>query len=165
MRFINPIAKQSDEECLRTLRELRSWVRELSSVDKRLSYITRYAVITTSGALERSFKTIIADYVTHGEPAYIDEYITRTLRRSSMNPSVEAIVKTLVQFDSGWKDSFNRAINSLPHGARDKDALTSLVEIRNKIAHGAPVIVSFNDVVQYYVHARNVVAQLEVVLR
>lgn len=165
MHFLNPTAKVADEECLRTLQELRSWVRGLPTVDMRIRHITRYAAIVCTGTLERAFKHIIADYVARNCPAYIDTFVTNTIRTSSRNPSYEEILKVLALFDDNWKDVFKQRVAKLPYSKRDLDSLKSLVSVRNHVAHGGSISVGFIDVMDYYCRARSIVLQLETFLK
>lgn len=163
MTFQNPEANRNDRDCISTLHEMRTLLRNVSGTDPLHKHITRYVVIVCSGAIEREFKSIIADFVSVGCSAQVNNYFDLTVRQSPTNPYTENIKKLLKKFDDNWASQFGQLINVSPR--RNIDALKSLVDNRNQVAHGHPISTTFNDVVKFYCRSRNVIGILEKILR
>ena len=124
-------------------------------------YISKYSIIRACGAIEVSFKSIIADSCTFGANSQISTYLNKTIRESSSNPSYDNICKKLKLFDQNWakqfKDKVGESINPL------KDSLKSLVEVRNDFAHGGNPTITMNDIIQYYKHGKEVIEILDTI--
>ena len=73
-----------------------------------------------------------------------------------------SIKKTLKIFDDTWASQFGQLLGASPQ--RNLGALRSLVENRNQVAHGHQISATFNNVLEFYCLARNVVGLLERVL-
>lgn len=162
MLYKNQNALQSDQACLKALHELRRWHRSTESWDSINRYINEYAVILCSGAMERSFKSIVADFVSEGCSSEVCQYLDESIRKCSVNPRIEEIKKILKKFNSSWKNAFGEEVKKLP--PRCSESLKSLVEDRNHVAHGGTIASSFSDIVGYYCQARRVVSKLEDIL-
>lgn len=162
MRFLNINAKRNDQDCRKVIHELHVKIKTLAPTDSLNHHFTKYAAIICSGALERSFKSIIADYVTKNATPQICEFIDRKIRRASTNPRLDAISAVLKEFDDNWNSQYKNLVARF--SSRKTDALRSLVENRNAVAHGLPIAVSFFDIAHYYYNARDVIGALELVL-
>lgn len=162
MRFKNKNADAADASCRKVLHELRTCVSGMKSVDPMVRHITNYAIVVSSGALERAAKDIIADYISETKSQSLLNYIDKTIRQNSMNPSIWAICKMLDKFDMGWGALFEKQTKKLPEATRR--ALGSIVSGRNSIAHGQPQTAAFANIVSYYCRSRLVIKEIENVL-
>lgn len=162
MLYRNTNARDIDANCRVTLHDLHVRLKPVPSTDTLHGHFTRYAVIVCSGALERAFKCIIADYVTTGASNQLCGFIDKIVRQASTNPRLDEIKKLLGAFDSNWLSAYKLGISQLSQ--RNKDALMSIVENRNKVAHGGFITASFYDIAEYYYLARRVIGKLEDVL-
>lgn len=162
MTFKNFEANRSDRDCLSTLREMRNLLRRVSGTDPLHRHITRYVVVVCSGAIEREYKSIIADFVSMGCSIQLNNYIDLAIRQSPTNPYSDSIKKTLKKFDETWASQYGQLLNA--SSPRNLSALKSLVEDRNQVAHGHQISTTFTDVLEFYCRARNVVGLLERVL-
>ena len=160
--YKNVYARNADRMCRQTLHTLHLAVKKLSPTDPLLQHYTQYAIVVCSGALERSFKSIISDYVSVGANLAIQNYINRSIRKASSNPSVSAIKRTLDFFEMGWGAAFESNVKSMPE--KNRQALGSIVGDRNSIAHGNQVTVSFGNIIIYYYRARMIIRELELIL-
>lgn len=162
MLYRNRNARNIDEKCREVLRDLRFKLKLVPPTDTLHRHFTHYAVVVCSGALERAFKSIIADYVTIGANIQLCEFIDKKIRQSSCNPRLDEIKKLLGAFDDNWLVAYKGCLSQLSQ--RNRDALASIVENRNKVAHGGTITASFYDIAKYYYLARVVVGKLEDVL-
>ena len=152
-----------DRDCISTMREIRGRMRK-KPFDAFNVHLIRYAVIICAGAVERAYKSIIADYVTQNASAENDRYVNTVVRNSKNNPRLQNINALLKQFNEKWNDDFNREIKVRASYNMDVQNLASLVEARNDVAHGKSVTCSLEDIIRYYLSARQLVSKLEVVL-
>ena len=162
MVYKNINARSIDKQCRVALHDLHVRLKGVSPTNTLHNHFVRYAVIVCSGALEKAFKCIIADYVTNGANAQLCEYIDRNVRQSSKNPRLDEIKKLLGEFDSDWLSAYKAIVSQVSQ--RSKDALKSIVDNRNIVAHGGAIGASFYDIARYYYSARIVVGKLEDVL-
>ena len=160
--YSNLSAANADRLCRQTLHVLHKAIKKIAATDPLVGHYTQYAIIVCSGALERSFKAIISDYVAKGAISPIANYIDKTIRRASSNPSVYAIRKVLDLFDMGWGKKFEDNVKMLPE--KNRHALGSIVGHRNSIAHGNQVTISLGNVFIYYYRARVIIRELESIL-
>ena len=159
MTYSNKSARQIDRDCLSALKLLRAQTRLLKPFDPVQQHIVRYAVVLSSGAIERSVKGIIVDLVGQGASVEVMNYLSATILDGGMNPHEDKISRLLKRFKVQWASNFNSLMKSVV--PRCRSGLKSLVDNRNAVAHGKPISISFKDVLSYYCGARNVVAELE----
>jgi len=123
------------QNCKSELNVIKSLLSGLGDAALPTSYVKKYAVIRATGAIETSFKTIIADKVDRGSHIQVKNFIKRKVRASSCNPSLGMIESMICEFDSRWKDKFDELL-ALEDRPTLKGALTELVKARNDFAHG-----------------------------
>lgn len=163
MIFRNSEANRNDRECISTLHEMRSLLRRVSGTDPLHRHVTRYVVVVCSGAIECEFKSIVADFVSVRCSVQVNNYLDLNIRQAPTNPYSDNIKKLLKKFDDNWAAQFGQHIQVTPK--QNIDALKSLVDNRNQVAHGHQISTTFNDVVKFYCRSRNVIGILEKVLR
>ena len=144
----NENAQDSIDSCLPELSKIETLIEFLGHTSPVIPYLTKYAIIRACGTIEYSFKTIIADLHT-GSPQVLN-YIDKTIRSSSMNPSLDNISRTLKQFDDNWKTDFKNKLNTHEHSDRLKTSLNSLNSARNSFAHGQTSTATFENIKSYF---------------
>ena len=111
----------------------------------------RYLCVLVSGYLEITIRTI---YRTYGEACAnpnVARYVARQLN-GFQNPRMEPIVQLAGSFNAEWGEQLKAATDG-----EIKDAVDSLIDLRNSIAHGRDVDVTYARVRDYYERARRLV--------
>ena len=109
--------------------------------------------IWTCAYLEHTFRDRLLEYSSQRSDEATANYVRNQVRRVR-NPSVGKMCEVLGHFDAAWKEQFrDRA------GEQMLDSITSIVQQRNRIAHGAETDVTVR---QIYAHFRRVRALGEV---
>lgn len=150
-------------DCLNELQGIESLINGLGHLSKPVPFLTKYAVIKSCGTIESAFKTIIAD-VHSNQSVQIQNYIDKTIRESSMNPSQDNICSTLKRFDSNWNTQFKSQLNAHSNSQQLKDSLKSLNEARNTFAHGGNINQSFQTIKDYFTDSVEVIKIMDSVV-
>lgn len=141
----NEEVTHSVDDCRTEMKKLRTLIDREGTLSPITHYLTKYAAIRCCGALEQGYKSIIADYYEQYAPE-LAKFISTHVRESSMNPSFGNIMKILHAFDDDKADAFKRSAARLANAKMLQASLESLNDIRNSIAHGLSVTVSFNEI-------------------
>jgi hypothetical protein len=123
-------------------------------------YLKKYSVIRASGSIEFAFKMVIADRVDQGSHEQARNFVRAKVRNTSKNPKLGAIESSLAEFDPRWSKRFNELV-SLANRARLSGALTSLVNARNKFAHGGDSDISIESIIEHFRDGAKVIAFLD----
>lgn len=149
----NTKAQERHTECLQQMQDMKA-VIDAAPLDISARLLTRYSVILCCGTIERCFKGIISDYFTFHPQ--VSNFVNRHVYKTSMNPSWDDISGVLKSFDDAWKLQFKQRSKE-----ENKSALNSLVDARNKVAHGENMNHSFNEILQYYNRAWEIIVILD----
>lgn len=154
------------EECMRKLNDcrdeltnIRTWINK-NQLDSNVKYLVSYSVVRSSGVIEQVYKQMIYDFLSDQSKDETQYYLEKQIIDSSSNPSVHLMLKMLEQFDTERKKQFDNATK----GIQEKGDLTSLVNLRNDIAHGRTNNPSINLVQQYFESGVVILNKLEAVL-
>lgn len=120
-----------------------------------LSDFARYLCVLVSGFLEQAVVELLIEYARRHSNKQIQRHIDRTLRRKISNLNSQKLVQLLGAFDQEWSESLKRFLIDEP-----KDAVDSVINLRNAIAHGRPVGLTMTRIQKYYDHVKNVVDQI-----
>ena len=108
------------------------------------SDLARYLCILVSGYLEQAVRELTLEYVRQRSHPSVQRYVEAHLNRVT-NVNSQRLVTLLGSFDPDWrKDMELYLIDEL------KDAVDSIVSLRNSISHGHSVGVTIVRVVDYY---------------
>ena len=121
------------------------------------SYLAKFLVVFICGIYEEIVEEIINEMVakvTNNNPE-VCKFIQDHLRYRFRNPDMNNIVKLLKQFNDSWETT----LLALPRIARD--ALNSIVENKNAIAHGQQTVLTIADVKRYYIDSRVVIEKID----
>lgn len=119
------------------------------------SYFARFLVVFTCGIYEEAIETIVNEWVLRLGSPEISRYISKSLYYGFQNPKVKKLSGLLKDFNPAWKTS----INSLPQVSRD--ALDSIVDDKNALAHGNTCNITLNDAIKYYTDSRIIVETID----
>lgn len=150
--------------CEFELNDVQGIINTLGVTSSAVPYLTKYAVVRACGAIEVSFKAVIADYCSHRSKKQVKRFIDRRIREGSANPTIENMHRFLVDFDAGWKTAFKEALELEPNKAKLMTSLQSLVDARNDFAHGGNPTTSMVDVITYFGHAKRVIEIMDSVV-
>ena len=151
-------------QCRSELDHVEASIVTLGVMSPVAPYLTKYAVVRACGAVEVSFKALVADFCSKRSKKQVKRYIGLKIVRSSTNPSHDKIVEMLSQFDDNWQKTFKANIGSDPNKAQLLSSLQSLVDARNEFAHGGSPTLSINDVIKHFEHARKVLEHVDTVI-
>lgn len=150
--------------CRAELVHVQTTISTLGLTSSVVPYLTKYAVIRACGAIEVSFKALIADYCAKRSKKQVKRFLQVRIRRGSSNPSQKNILELLGQFDEDWKRNFKSRLRADPDRQRLLNSLQSLVDARNEFAHGGSPTLSIGDVVQHFDSAYRVVEYVDAVV-
>ena len=124
-------------------------------------YLTRYSIIRACGAIETSFKSLIADYCSYRSKKQVKTFIDLRVRGTSSNPSYDNICRLLKAFDSNWHIDFKNEINNHPRKNNLMTSLQSLVNARNDFAHGGHPSTSMSNLITYFKDSKEIIEVLD----
>lgn len=131
-------------------------VKALTSQDNEVqSDFARYLCVLVSGFVETAVSELAAQYCTSRSGPQVSNYARSQLAKLQ-NVKTERLLQFVGAFDATWRTE----LESFMDGAR-KDALDSVVDLRNKIAHGESVGVTYTRISNYYSQIKQAIDFLE----
>jgi hypothetical protein len=116
-----------------------------------ISDFSRYLCILVSGYLEKALYELVVDHARRvGAPSLVRFIDQRT--RKFTNAKSAKIFELVGDFDPDWRRSLEEILSD-----DLKDAVDSVVSLRNKIAHGESVGVTYVQIQDYYTRVQKVV--------
>ncbi len=116
--------------------------------------LSRFLCILISGWFEKSLRELLLEFVRRTAAAPIQNYMRVSLDRLT-NIKKGKLLDTLGSFDARWRDEFDGFLID-----QREAALTSIVALRNDIAHGGAAAISFATVREYYSSIEEIVERL-----
>ena len=116
-----------------------------------LSDFARYLCVLVSGYLESAIAELALEHCRHRCSPTVLSYVDAQLGRFQ-NPNAERVLQLLGAFDPLWRTDLETFIS----GER-KDAIDSVVALRNKIAHGESVGITYRRIKDYYTRTKEVI--------
>jgi hypothetical protein len=132
-----------------------SAVRKLAPASENieeLSHFGRYFAVVACGLLEKLVRKIFEDFAACNARPEVASYVGQRIKRYSDVGSAE-LVAFVSAFSTEWGERLRLFLDG-EHG----DALDSLKNVRNNVAHGENVGISLGSVDRYY---QSVVATVE----
>lgn len=130
------------------LQRLRTLIEQGSNATTDLNIVShwgRYLCIMAAGFLEQSIQTIYQDFANRSAPPRVARYVSRRLRRVR-NPNAEEFLQTAGHFDNQWRLDLQEFFS---RDARPKEAINSIMSLRNNIAHGGSASIAPHTVRDY----------------
>ena len=118
-------------------------------LDRTNQYILKYAAIFSCGVVEQIVKKIIVDNLSKNSNRFAKYFFSEWLFDHGLNPKYSEIVKHLGRMDVDVKNDIKK-IFQRSEMKRFENSLNSLVELRNKISHGADITVGIKDIREYF---------------
>lgn len=142
--------------CYYELRDI-SQIIEKNLLNSSNNYLNRYAIIRACGAIESSFKRILADYLINHANGHIDieDYLDKIIIKSSTNPALAKIQQCASNISKTKGSKYSKKIESINkiEFSSKKAALSSLVDDRNNFAHGGTPNTSVARTLNYFKQA------------
>lgn len=115
----------------------------------------QHLIIVSCGYIEVRVRQILDSYTQKTADERVVRFVQKHLK-NYRNPRPDRIIELLRAFDDDWGDK-------LSEFWRDdiRDALNSLVELRNAAAHGRSITTGWRDICEYANRAKKIVCFLE----
>ncbi len=114
----------------------------------------RYLCILVSGYVEKAVVALVLAYCRTTSSPNVQRYVESRIKRLA-NVNKESLLQLMGNFDTDWRTQIEAFVTD-----EREAALNSVVDLRNQIAHGNPVAVSFNQIRDYYAHIRDIISKL-----
>ncbi len=118
----------------------------------------KYLCILAYGLLENSIKAIYGDFVRNSSSPQVARYATTRLD-SIRNANANRFIQTASGFSEEWGRNLTEFLNS--EGGKRKNAIDSITNSRNRIAHGRATAISVIQVRDYLGRAIEVIDFIE----
>ncbi len=130
-------------------------VKEFTDNSELQAQWSRYLCILVAGFIEKSLQEILYKYTNDKAAPNIGNYVYSRLKRFT-NPNMEDILTLLGAFHIEWR----LKTESLAEGEM-KDAVDSVIALRNPIAHGENTGISYVTIKEYYQSILKLVKHIE----
>ena len=137
-------------------RELSRQIKYLTSLLKRTGKATddvellghwgRYLCVLAAGFLENSIYEVYGEFVRRASSPAVAQFAESRLERIN-NPNARRFVETAGSFKREWAEGLESFLNE--DDERRRNAINSIMDNRNKIAHGGRVQISVARVREY----------------
>lgn len=118
------------------------------------SDLARYLCVLVSGYLETATVEWLLHHSRDGSRPTIQKYVESKLKRFT-NANASKITALMASWDSDWHSEMNDFLVD-----EKKDAVDSVIALRNNIAHGQWVGVTLNRISKYYIEVDKVVTKI-----
>jgi len=144
-------------EVIRLKQRLDATFKRVSDLDDDLelqSDFARYLCVLVSGYLETAVAELVLEHARNAGRPSLQRFVELKTRRFT-NANAQRLKDLLGSFDTDWRGSLETLlVDDL------KDAVDSIVGLRNRIAHGDSVGVTFQRVSDYYRRIQRVVERI-----
>lgn len=123
-----------------------------------LGHLGRYLCVLTAGFLENSIQEVYTEFVRAASSPAVARFAESKLERIN-NPNAGGFIGTARSFKYEWADDLRAFLDA--DGKRRRDAIDSIMNNRNRIAHGSDVEISVDRVREYLPHCIEVVEFIE----
>ena len=145
-----------NQEISSNKQRLDNLFKKITSTDTDLqSHWARYLCILVSGFLETSVRIIYREYAKSKATPQVANFVEGKLE-DFQNPKMEKILQLTGLFSKEWADELR-----LKTKDELKDAVDSIANNRNQIAHGGSVGISYSQIKSYYDRAIEVIELIE----
>ena len=139
----------------RRLDYLFDQVKEFTDNSELQAQWSRYLCILVAGFIEKSLQEILRKYTNDKAAPKVVNYVYSRLKRFT-NPNMEGIRTLLGAFQAEWR------LKTETIAEREmKDAVNSVMALRNPIAHGENTGISYVTIKEYYQSILKLVKHIE----
>ena len=118
------------------------------------SDFARYLCVLVSGYLERAVPELVLEHARRSGSPSLQRFVELNTRRFT-NANTERLQNLLNSFDPDWRQTLESFLVD-----EFKDAVDSIVNLRNRIAHGDSVGLTYQRVSDYYARVQSVVDRI-----
>lgn len=117
-----------------------------------LSDFARYLCVLVSGFLEQSVVVLVLEHVRRNSDPTVQNHIEVRLRRQFTNANSQRLIDLMNTFSKDWGADLRKFLDG-----EYKDAIDSVVALRNRISHGENAVVTMTSVKGHYKSVKKVV--------
>ena len=131
------------------LLELRQLIKHAGDVTDDISlqeHWARYLCVVTAGFLEYSIQAIYFDFAKSSSSRQFANFVENQLRRIG-NPNTDRFLQTAGAFNPEWRKELELFFQEGKDG--EKEAINSMISMRNNIAHGGSADITTERVRDY----------------
>lgn len=118
------------------------------------SDFAKYLCVLVSGFLEKAVAQLALEHAKRTGAPSLQRFVERNTRRFT-NANAQRLKNLLGSFDPIWRRRLENLLID-----EYKDAVDSIVDLRNTIAHGGSVGVTYQRVSDYYIVIKKVVDEI-----
>lgn len=126
--------------------------------DEMRSSLSRYACVLASGYVEEGVRLVLSTWSASKSHPTIDAYVNKQLGWF-YNAKITRILDLLSHFSIDWRDGFAALLTD-----EERDAVNSVVNNKNLIAHGKDVGISNEPMKRYFKACRSAIRKLDQVV-
>jgi hypothetical protein len=115
----------------------------------------RHLCVLVSGFVEKSAVDLVLAYANDKTARQVLSLLDASLKRLS-NLDTERLLQVVGSLDAGWRQQLDAFITD-----QHRQALNSIVGLRNDIAHGGGGSLSLDQVQRYWLSVQEVIAEVE----
>lgn len=115
------------------------------------SDLARYLCVLVSGYIEKAIVAIVLEHARQRGAPTLQHFVAKKTEYFT-NPNTSKIQDLLGSFDPEWQRKLEEFLVDEP-----KVAVDSIVALRNKIAHGGSVGLTYSRICDYYKQAQRVI--------
>lgn len=141
-----------------SIRSAMDRAKYLGGDPELLGHWGRYLCILAAGFLENSVRILYGSHAERQSAPSIAAYVFAQLERIQ-NPKAGKFIEVAHAFDKKWADDLEVFLNA--DDGRRKNAIDSIMNNRNLIAHGRSSNISVVQVREYFASASEVAEYLE----
>lgn len=131
------------------LLELRQLIKHAGDATDDISlqeHWARYLCVVTAGFLEYSIQAIYFDFAKNSSGRQFANFVENQLRRIG-NPNTDRFLQTAGAFNPEWRKELELFFQEGKDG--EKEAINSMISMRNNIAHGGSADITTERVRDY----------------
>ena len=118
------------------------------------SDVARYLCVLVSGYIEKAVVEFVLEHARQRGAPTLQRFVEQKTKTFA-NPTASKIQNLLGSFDPEWQLELKEFLVGEP-----KDAVDSIVALRNIIAHGGAVGLTYSSIRDYYKQAQRVIDQV-----
>lgn len=129
-------------------------VKDVGDDTELQSDFAKYLCVLVSGYMEQAIVHIVLEHAREKGAPTLEHFVQRRTKRFA-NAKVSRILQLMGDFDPDWHKGLKDVIKD-----EQKAAIDSIVDQRNKIAHGGSVELTYRRIWRYYEQAQCVIDQV-----
>lgn len=118
------------------------------------SDFAKYLCVLVSGYVETAVTELLLEHSRRQSAPSIQRFVEFQTRRIT-NLNAERLQQLLGSFDPDWRTNISQLLID-----EKKDALDSVVSLRNRIAHGDSVGITYQRIIGYFSHIKPIVERV-----